>query len=90
MIWFEKSDPKWKEKAELTTNEKEIQIYLKSHNKEGLTRTDINSWTDIEISNQPNSSSTPTNWPLVISLTIGGIVVLGIIIFWLVKKINKK
>ena len=88
LIYYEKSGPKWKEELEMTKEEKQVWNYLKKQNKEDLTQDEVKAWTDIEISKPTkNLPSNPTNWTLIISLTIVGIIlVVGLIIFWRVKK----
>ena len=86
MIWYEKNGPKYKKKSEWTAAEKETQSYLNKTGK-NLTRTEVNNWTDVEISNQPKTSSNSTSWPLIIGLFIIGIIFLGgLIIFLRAKK----
>jgi len=77
-----KKGVKWREsESELSIEEKEIQKYLKKQNKKFLTRTEVDGWTDIEISNSP--SSKPTNWTPIISLGLimVSILLVGLIIF---------
>jgi len=85
-----KKTPKHKNKSEWTTEEKHIESYLKKHNKIFLTRTEVDDWTDIKISNQAKPLSNPTNWTLIISLSVIGIILLGGLVWFLGKKQNQR